>query len=221
MEHIAYDLIWDEEEPYSICQDFVTRDTELIGAWRIFQTQKKSNDVSVYQHYVNCCAALGIDTIPALDHMIVVDYIIANEDRHLNNFGLMRDAESLKWIGSAPVFDSGSSLGYDKLPFEILSGKSVTCKPFKNHHEEQLKLVSSFEWIDFAKLKDVGELIRSVFDDERAAQFIDERRIDSIVTSTEKRIRTLEEYAAGFDGKSAARSTEDDVKKNIAENYVK
>lgn len=221
IEYIAYDLIWDEEEPYSICQDFVTRDTELIGAWRIFQTQKKLNDVSVYQHYVNCCEALGIDVVPSLDRMIVVDYIIANEDRHLNNFGLIREAESLKWIGAAPIFDSGSSFGYDMLPFEILSGKRVTCKPFKNHHEEQLKLVSSFEWIDFTKLKDVGELIRSVFDDERAAQFIDKKRIDSIVTSTEKRIRTLEEYAAGFNGKSAARLTEDDVKKNIAENYVK
>ena len=221
IEHIAYDLIWDEAEPYSICQDFVTRDTELIGAWRIFQTQKKSNDVSVYQHYVNCCEALGIDVVPSLDRMIVVDYIIANEDRHLNNFGLIREAESLKWIGAAPIFDSGSSFGYDMLPFEILSGKRVTCKPFKNHHEEQLKLVSSFEWIDFTKLKEVGELIRSVFDDERAAQFIDKKRRESIVTSTEKRIQTLGEYAANFDGKSVIRSIEDDVIKNIAEIYVK
>ena len=107
------------------------------------------------------------------------------------------------------------------LPFEILSGKRVTCKPFKNHHEEQLKLVSSFEWIDFTKLKDVGELIRSVFDDERAAQFIDKKRRESIVISAEKRIQTLGEYAANFDGKSVIRSIEDDVIKNIAEIYVK
>ena len=81
------------------------------------------------------CAELGIDIIPAMNRMIVVDYIIANEDRHLNNFGLVREAESLKWLGAAPIFDSGSSFGYDKLPFEILSGKHITCKPFKNHHE--------------------------------------------------------------------------------------
>lgn len=220
IEHIPYELVWDEEMPYSICRDFVTRDTELIGAWRIFQTQKKANSVSVYRHYVDCCAELGIDIIPAMDRMIVVDYIIANEDRHLNNFGLVREAESLKWLGAAPIFDSGSSFGYDKLPFEILSGKHITCKPFKNHHEEQLKLVSSFEWIEFEKLKDAGELIRSALDDERAVQFINEKRVDSIVTSTEKRIRILEEYALHFNGKSATMSTEDDVKKNTAEDYL-
>ena len=47
--------------------------------------------------------------------MIVVDFIIANEDRHLNNFGLVRNANTLEWIGVAPIFDSGSSLGYDKV----------------------------------------------------------------------------------------------------------
>ena len=93
IEHIPYELVWDEERPYSICRDFVTRDTELIGAWRIFKTQKKANSVSVYQHYVDCCAELGIDIIPAMDRMIVVDYIIANEDRHLNNFGLVREMD--------------------------------------------------------------------------------------------------------------------------------
>lgn len=51
------------------------------------QTRKKNNNTSVYQHFVNCCAAFGIDIVPELDRMIVTDYIIANEDRHLNNFG--------------------------------------------------------------------------------------------------------------------------------------
>ena len=87
--------------------------------------------------------------------MIVIDYIIANEDRHLNNFGLIRNAETLKWIGVAPIFDSGSSLGYDKLAPQIISKRKITCKPFKNSHEEQIKLVSSFDWINFDALKDV------------------------------------------------------------------
>lgn len=193
----------------------------MIGAWRIFQTQKKENNVSVYQHYVNCCAKLGIDIIPALDRMIVVDYIIANEDRHFNNFGLVREAETLKWLGAAPVFDSGSSLGYDKLNFEILSGKNIVCKPFKNHHEEQLKLVSDFEWIEFSKLKDVEDLIRSVIADERAQQLMDEKRVDSIVESTKRRIQSLETYATQFGGKKRRITTQDDVEKNIAEDYLR
>ena len=89
--HVPYQVAWNKGAPYSLCEDFVTRDTELIPAWRILKTQKKSNNVSVYQHFINCCEALGIqNTVSFLDRMIVLDYIIANEDRHFNNFGMDR-----------------------------------------------------------------------------------------------------------------------------------
>ena len=124
--HVSYNVMWNNGAPYSVCEDFVTEDTELVPAWRIMKTLKKDNNVSVYQHFVNCCDALGIkDVVPFLDRMIVLDYIIANEDRHLNNFGALRNAQSLEWIGMAPVFDSGSSLGYDKLAAQIRADKDV------------------------------------------------------------------------------------------------
>ena len=86
--HIPYTLLWDDGIPYSVCEDFVISDTELIPAWRVMQTQKKDNQTSVYQHYRNCCEKLGVPGIAhALDQMMVLDYLIANEDRHFNNFG--------------------------------------------------------------------------------------------------------------------------------------
>lgn len=39
----------------------------------------------------------------ALDQMIVLDYLLVNEDRHLNNFGVVRKAESLKYMCAAPI----------------------------------------------------------------------------------------------------------------------
>ena len=123
------EVTWNKGAPYSVCKDFVTRDTELVPAWRILKTQKNSNNVSVYQHFVTCCDWLGIQgAVPFLDRMIVLDYIIANEDGILNNFGVLREAETLKWLGFAPIYDSGSSLGYDKTPMQIRSEKDVVCK---------------------------------------------------------------------------------------------
>ena len=143
--HVPYTVTWNKGAPYSVCEDFITESTELIPAWRILKTQKKDNSTSVYQHFVNCCEALGIrGAVPFLDRMIVLDYIIANEDRHFNNFGVLRNAETLEWLGFAPIYDSGSSLGYDKMPAQMRSEKEVVCKPFKNHHAEQIKLVSDF-----------------------------------------------------------------------------
>jgi len=218
--HIPYTVMWNNEAPYSVCEDFVTGDTELIPAWRIIQTQKQNNNISNYQHFINCCEALGAeDIVPFLDKMIVLDYIIANEDRHLNNFGLLRNAETLEWLGMAPIYDSGSSLGYDKLPGQIRSGRDVTCKPFKNHHEEQVKLVTSFAWIDFEKLGSVKELIQETLSNPNAADYMDEARIKAIQDSVEKRILQLQRMAMTHVPMQKI-STKDDVEKNVAEDYT-
>lgn len=219
--HIDYQVIWNQGAPYSVCEDFITKDTELIPAWRILHVQKRSNSTSVYRHFLNCCETIGIkDVVPFLDRMIVLDYLIANEDRHFNNFGALRNAETLEWLGMAPIYDSGSSLGYDKLPIQIRAEKDVTCKPFKNHHKEQLGLVSSFDWIDFEKLSDMEEVIREVFSGEEAAEYIEESRIRAIVDSVKRRIGEVREMAAAQKTTSAQDSTDDDVKENIAEDYA-
>ena len=221
IDHIPYTVVWNEDAPYSVCEDFVTEDTELVSAWRIMQTQKKENNISVYQHFVNCCKALGApDVVPSLDRMIVLDYIIANEDRHLNNFGLLRNAETLEWLGFAPVFDSGSSLGYDKVAAQIRAERDVVCKPFKKHHTEQLRLVSSFDWIDFEKLTDVESMITVVLSDEKNNEFIDKSRISAIASTTGKRIQMLREIALTHTPNLSEITTEDDVEEDIAEDYT-
>ena len=56
----------------------------------------------------DCCEALGIRD--AVDRMIVLDYLIVNGDRHQNNFGVVRNADTLEYLGAAPIYDSGTSL---------------------------------------------------------------------------------------------------------------
>lgn len=221
--HVPYTLIWNKDAPYSVCEDFVDENTELIPAWRIMMTQKKNNSTSVYQHFVNCCTALGIkDVEDFLDRMITLDYIIANEDRHFNNFGALRNAETLEWIGMAPIYDSGSSLGYDKLPGQIRIGREVGCKPFKNHHEEQIKLVRSFDWLDLSKLDHVDDIIREVLSQDTEETYVDENRIRAITDSVKSRLQNLGQIVCEHDVRLAQTQTDttaDDVKENIAENY--
>lgn len=194
--HVPYSLLWDDGIPYSVCEDFVTPDTELISAWRVMSSMKKSNSASVYRHYLDCCDALGVPGAEqAVNEMIVLDYLIANEDRHQNNFGLVRDAGTLEWIGPAPVFDSGSCLGYDKLPNQILSARGIECKPFRKTHEEQLALAAPFDWIDFGRLRGVEDEIRVIFD--QAGEYMDEARKNVILSAFSSRLRNLEFLAFG------------------------
>ena len=91
------------------------------------------------------------------------------------------------------------------------------CKPFKKHHDEQLKLVSSFDWIDFSALSNIQQIITDVLYDEHAADYMDEKRIKTICDLAQQRVRNLAEIA-----KTATKqviTTEDDVKENIAADY--
>ena len=189
--HVNYTLIYEDGYPYSICENFVTMDTELIPAWYILQTQKKSNHVSIYEHYMNCASALGVpDAKNAIDKMLVLDYLIANEDRHQTNFGVLRDANTLQYIGSAPIYDSGTSLWLDKPTQMIGDITKVRCKPFKNSHEEQINLVSSFDWLDLTRLNKIEDEWMAITQD---SDFLDERRRLVIAKALRKRITNLEQ----------------------------
>ena len=215
--HIPYTVMWENGIPYSVCEDFVTPDTELIPAWRVMQIQKKDNQTSVYQHYRNCCEALGVHNVAhALDQMIVLDYLIANEDRHLNNFGLLRNPDTLEWLGPAPIYDSGSSLGYNRLTPQIRAGRNITCKPFKRSHQDQLRLVTSFDWLDLSKLHGIDRDIREVF--TGAEEYVDRDRVEAITASVNHRIQMLETFTLTH--QPQVDSTEDDVVENKSAQYL-
>ena len=215
--HISYTVMWENGIHYSVCEDFVTPDTELIPAWRVMQTQKKENQTSVYQHYRNCCEALGVPNVAhALDQMIVLDYLIAYEDRNLNNFGLLRNPDTLEWMGPAPIYDSGSSLGYDKVTAQIRSGRNITCKPFKKTHQDQLRLVTSFDWLDLSKLQGIDQDIWEVF--TGAEEYVDWNRVKTITASVNHRIQMLETFTLTH--QPQVDSTENDVMENKSAQYL-
>lgn len=100
----------------------------------------------------------GIPTIrESLDRMMVLDYLMVNEGRHQNNFGAIRNADTLEWVSATPVYDSGTSLWFDKPAALISSMGRISCKPFKNSHEEQIKRVSDFSWLNLNALAGVEE----------------------------------------------------------------
>jgi len=130
---------------------------------------------------------------------------------------LLRDAETLEWLGFAPIYDSGSSLGYDKRVSQISKQTDITCKPFKKSHDEQIKLVSDFSWIDFDKLADVPDMIMDILTDKAAQDYIDEQRAAAIADTVKKRIDVLQGIAMA--SYPVEDTTEWDVEEDIAEDY--
>lgn len=187
--HAEYGLCYEEGYPYSICEDFINTGIEFVTAWYLMQTKKRENHVSVYQHYVDCCEEHGVpDVRKALDQMLVVDYLLLNEDRHQNNFGVIRDARTLEYIGTAPVFDTGTSFWWSTPTTRIGSLTRINCKPFKKIHEEQIRLVNSFDWFDGSKLRGLDEEFREIVGE---SEFIDTARRDRLCRALQDRAEAL------------------------------
>ena len=212
IEHIPYHVITENGLPYSVCANFVKRETELVSAWYVMQGFKKANHVSVYEHYITCCEELGIaNARTEVNKMIVVDYLMANEDRHQNNFGLLRDVKGLKFIGVAPIFDTGTALWFDQPTHIMGSTRTLNCKPFKKDHEQQLKLVTNFDWLDLNKLDGIGDELAELL---TGAIYLDNVRQERVVEIVELRIAKLKNHIENH--QSSKDNLEDDVMVNIA-----
>jgi hypothetical protein len=188
--HIAYRLITDGDRPLSVCENMINSDTELISAWNIMKTESARNDRSRYQHCMVSHEKIGIKDMPSyLEKMLVLDYIIVNTDRHLNNFGSIRNAETLEWHGPAPLFDSGTSLWHNQDVDQISAVREMESKPFRNRHSDQIKLVTNFNWIRFDKLKGIEEEFADVLG---KAGCMKKERIKALCVALKTRITHLE-----------------------------
>lgn len=193
--HVEYRLSFEGKNhmPVCVCADFITRDTELVTASAINRVLEYENGESKYDHFVKCCEFLKIpDCYKSLDEMLMLDYIIANQDRHMGNFGALRNADTLKYIGFAPIFDCGTSLRYDTPAVYIEADINVESQPFESYHDEQIKLVKCPERFDLTALDNVTEKIKELFKDERASAYVDESRCRKIIEVLEHRIKKLE-----------------------------
>ena len=104
--------------------------------------------VSIFQNDIEL-------TVFAVNRVIIViaaDFILANTDRHLGNFGFLRDSETLEWKGTAPIYDSGTSLWQMTLTRAIHAEAMVSAKPFETSQQSQLKLIAPYADLPLERL---------------------------------------------------------------------
>lgn len=152
-EYVAYDVERSKGEPASVCENFLTRRDEYVPAWRIRPLGNKSEGRAALAAFSEACRSLGVDDADLrISKMIACDFIIANEDRHWRNFGLIRNIDTLEYR-FAPLFDEGSSLWFSKSPEALRRGNfSFESKPFKKNPDRQLLMVDDIDWLDDSAL---------------------------------------------------------------------
>lgn len=187
-EFVSYDLVQTSNGMVSRCENFLTGAEEYVPAFAVRQLKRKPNHFNDYQHYVDCCATIGIDNAAdMLDKMIVCDDLLANHDRHWRNFGIIRDVETLE-CRPAPLFDSGSSLWCDVSDEPLRAGKwRFSTKPFYDDSNRQFRLVNDLTWLDPTALDGFVEEAREILALNPALA----RRLDAICAGIQSRIDRL------------------------------
>ena len=136
---VEYEMAGTEENPYSICENFIQENTEYIPATTLKKISIRTPKETEFDYFMRCCQQLKIKEIMQrnLDYIIPFDYLIGNVDRNYGNFGVIRNVETLKIIGVAPVFDNGNSLWYN----DVLIKPEIKSYPFMFNQEEQIQYV--------------------------------------------------------------------------------
>ena len=145
------------EKLVSKCENFVSSDEEIISAYDIYKSVKKPNNINDYEHYINILEQHNVpDARKNVASMFLVDYILMNTNRHMKNFGVIRNVNTLKWERTAPIFDTGQSMQCDRIVanMNFVTGTGKFFSNTNKKYDDILKTV----------LPDVGKIDVSLLD---------------------------------------------------------
>ena len=129
----------------SVCPTMIKENEEFIPAYQVL-SEKRDLIMNSSDDYYLYLKILEEHQVPKareyLQKMIMIDFILCNEDRHLGNFGVIRNVDTLKWISIFPIFDTGRSLNTN-VSKEYWLDKSAEMKFFTNQFIDDY-IVSSF-----------------------------------------------------------------------------
>lgn len=150
-----------------------------------------------YEKYVQILEKNGIaDAREQMENMLVLDFLIMNEDRHLNNFGVIRDVRTLEWLKAMPIFDNGQALNvlsYGKEGIAVNGEGRFFHDTVK--FDKMIEVVRDFSRFDFTRLTGVVEEFRALLTENMARAKLTEERIDAICRVLEMQIEKIRQIA--------------------------
>lgn len=136
--------------------NFCNENIESISAWELLQSTKTKKNESLFYPFRELCINNGIkedDFDYYMDYLIMSDFLLSNTDRHMNNISVLRNSNTLEFIGLAPIYDSGNSMFYD-ISLDNLSKiklENIETHSFVKSEIKLLKYVKNRYALDLSK----------------------------------------------------------------------
>ena len=189
--HIPYTIDVIKDKIVSKCECFINKDTELISAYQILHNN--CNKDKAYETYIKILENNGISKArEEIENMFILDFIMLNEDRHLNNFGIIRNVENLNWIETAPIFDTGQSLNIlDYNDEELVINGDGRFFYDMDKFDTIINYIQNIKRFDLSKLDGICEEFDDLLHKYQNITKMTDRRIDKICTLLLSRINKL------------------------------
>lgn len=193
--HVEYTLDTYKNMVVSKCLCFINKDTELITCYQIINDMKKHDNEQDYEEYIKLLEDNGIKNARLdMENMYILDFLIMNEDRHLNNFGIIRDVNTLKWLSVAPIFDNGMALNVPYYSEEeaIISGEGRLFYEIKSF-DNIIKIVKDIKRIDISKLENLPEWFDNLLHEYQSITKMSDKRIHLLCVLLNRQINKLKD----------------------------
>ena len=180
------------------CPSFTSENIELLSAYEMVESRKIQNSQALYDEYINICVENGIDYNQIqefMDYQTMTDFLITNTDEHLLNFGVLRDPNTMKLIGPAPIFDSGNSMFYSdgrKTPYTRAGILDIPITSFYKREEKLLGKVKNKTAVDLNSIPSAGE-VKELY----ANAGIPEEKANVISKNYDTKAKMLSEFQRG------------------------
>ena len=202
-DYCNYEVEWsDKTKLISKCNDFINENEELISAYDIYNSEKKPNNISDYEFYIQILEKHNVPNAREnMENLFILDYLMLNNDRHLKNFGIIRNVNTLKWEKVAPIFDTGESMQCDKYTDEInfSSGKGKFFSNTDKDYEDILKIIGkNILRVDLSKLKGICDDYRLILEKYQYKLDMSDKRKEKLVSGLNKRITKLSEFISNI-----------------------
>lgn len=200
------------------CPAFTSENIELLSAYEMVESRKIQNSQALYDEYINICVENGIDYNQIqefMDYQTMTDFLITNTDEHLLNFGVLRDPNTMKLIGPAPIFDSGNSMFYSdgrKTPYTRAGILDIPITSFYKREEKLLGKVKNKTAVDLNSIPSAGE-VKELY----ANAGIPEEKAEVISKNYDTKAKMLSEFQRG---KTISLYKEKQAKKNSKYNTI-
>lgn len=189
--HIPYTIDIVKDKVVSKCECFINKNTELVSAYQILHNNCDLN--KAYETYINILESNNISNArEEIENMFILDFLILNEDRHLNNFGIIRNVETLNWIETAPIFDNGQSLNIlDYNDDEVIINGDGRFFYGVDTFDSIINYVKNLKRIDANKLDGVVEEFDDLLHKYQEVTKMTDRRINKLCLLLLSRINKL------------------------------